>query len=123
MRSLDLLLCLSLTEELKKKAGGLREIFLSLGPVRRGRLRAKQCTVEAEEEEEEARMMMESRRLLTMGGVILHKVFGLLCCDHIDVTHLVSEFDTVELVRGLEQLGPEGGGDELGVACQLHDHV
>lgn len=37
--------------------------------------------------------------------------------------HLVSEFDTVELVGGLEQLGPEGGGDELGVACQLHDHV
>lgn len=25
---------------------------------------------------------------LTMGGVILHKVFGLLCCDHINVTHL-----------------------------------
>lgn len=58
-----------------------------------------------------------------MGGVILHKVFGLLRCDHIDVTHLVSEFDSVELVSGLEQLGPEGGGDELGVAGQLHDHV
>lgn len=38
-------------------------------------------------------------------------------------THLVSEFDTVELVSRLEQLRPEGGGDELGVACQLHDHV
>ena len=38
-------------------------------------------------------------------------------------THLVSEFDAVELVSGLEQLRPEGGGDELGVACQLHDHV
>lgn len=105
-----------------------------------------------------------------MGGVILHKVFGLLRCDHIDVTHLkhahtrahtesmtnrcivlrhsvinnvlklkisrarsppplkraihlVSEFDAVELVGGFEQLGPEGGGDELGVACQLHNHV
>lgn len=37
--------------------------------------------------------------------------------------HLVSEFDAVELVGGFEQLGPEGGGDELGVACQLHNHV
>lgn len=26
----------------------------------------------------------------TMGGVILHKVFGLLCCDHIDVAHLTT---------------------------------
>lgn len=87
--------------------------------------------------------------VLTVGGVILHKVFGLLCCDHIDVTHLhtethsltleharagyrcrfssethlVSEFDTIELVSGLQQLRPEGGGDELGVARQLHNHV
>ena len=38
-------------------------------------------------------------------------------------THLVSEFDTVELVSRLEQLRPEGGGDELGMACQLDDHV
>lgn len=38
-------------------------------------------------------------------------------------THLVSEFDAVELVGRLEQLGPEGGGDELGVTGQLHDHV
>lgn len=88
-----------------------------------------------------------------MGGVILHKVFGLLCSDHVDVTHLhtethsltfkpgqaagytyvivylsretylVSEFDTVELVSGLQQLRPEGGRDELGVARQLHNHV
>lgn len=38
-------------------------------------------------------------------------------------THLVSEFDAIELVSWFEQLWPEGGGDELGVACQLHDHV
>lgn len=38
-------------------------------------------------------------------------------------THLVSEFDTIELVGGLQQLRPEGGGDELGVARQLHNHV
>lgn len=97
--------------------------------------------------------------VLTVGGVILHKVFGLLCCDHVDVTHLhthntgsrlnpfrllvtryssirslkavpvgrethlVSEFDTIELISGLQQLRPEGGRDELGVARQLHDHV
>lgn len=44
-------------------------------------------------------------------------------CKDSKETHLVSEFDTVELVRGLQQLRPEGGGDELGVACELHDHV
>lgn len=38
-------------------------------------------------------------------------------------THLVSEFDTVELVSRFEQFRPEGGGDELGMACQLDDHV
>lgn len=38
-------------------------------------------------------------------------------------SHLVSEFDTVELVGRLEKLRPEGGGDELSVACQLHNHV
>lgn len=38
-------------------------------------------------------------------------------------SHLVSEFDTVELVSRLQQLGSEGGGDELGVACQLNNHV
>lgn len=37
--------------------------------------------------------------------------------------HLVSELDSVELVSGLQQLWSEGGGDELGVACQLHNHV
>lgn len=43
---------------------------------------------------------------------------------HVDrFCHLVSELDAVELVGGLEQLRPEGGGDELGVARQLHDHV
>lgn len=38
-------------------------------------------------------------------------------------SHLVPELDAVELVGRLEQLRPEGGGDELGVASQLHDHV
>lgn len=44
-------------------------------------------TLSTVEAEEERARMMESRPL-TMGGVILHKVFRLLCCDHIDVTHL-----------------------------------
>lgn len=39
---------------------------------------------EAEDEEEND----EESGVLTVGGVVLHKVFGLLCCDHIDVTHL-----------------------------------
>lgn len=49
-----------------------------------------QCAVEMEEEglEVGAERTIKSRRLLTMGGVILHKVFGLLRCDHVDVTHL-----------------------------------
>lgn len=48
----------------------------------------------AVEEEEAARRMMKSSRLLTMGGVILHKVFGLLCCDYINVTHLKTRTNT-----------------------------
>lgn len=37
--------------------------------------------------------------------------------------HLVSEFDTIKLVSRLQQLRPEGGGDELGMSCQLNNHV
>lgn len=37
--------------------------------------------------------------------------------------HLVPELDSIELVGRLQQLRPEGGGDELSVTRQLHDHV
>lgn len=39
---------------------------------------------EAEDEEESD----EESGVLTVGGVVLHKVFGLFGCDHVDVTHL-----------------------------------
>ena len=39
------------------------------------------------------------------------------------ISHLVPELDTIELVCRLQQLRSEGGGDELGVAGQRHDHV
>lgn len=80
VRSLDMLHCLSTTEGLKK-AAGLSGIFL-LGPCC-GRLRSKLRGGGGG-----VRRMMKSQKLLTMGGVIFHKVFGLLRCDHIDVTHL-----------------------------------
>ena len=37
--------------------------------------------------------------------------------------HLVPELHSVELAGVLEELGPEGGGDELGAVGQLVDHV
>ena len=37
-------------------------------------------------------------------------------------THLVSVENSVKFVRGLEQLGPEGGGDELSPLTHIQDH-
>lgn len=58
-----------------------------------------------------------------MRGVVFDEVSGDFPGDAIDVADLVAEPDAVELVRVLEQLGPEGGRDELRVVAQLVDHV
>lgn len=35
---------------------------------------------------------------LTMSGIIFHKIFGHFCCDHINMTNLISELYTIEFV-------------------------
>lgn len=35
---------------------------------------------------------------LTMRGIVFYKIFGHLCCDHINVTNLISELYTIEFV-------------------------
>lgn len=52
---------------------------------------------EVEDEEEND----EELGVLTVGGVVLHKVFGLLCCDHIDVTHLHAHKHTLWFISML----------------------
>ena len=47
-------------------------------------LRARQCTTGGGEEEVRRTRIV----LLTVGGVVLHKVFRLLRRDHVNVTHL-----------------------------------
>ena len=37
--------------------------------------------------------------------------------------YFVSEFDTVEFVRMLQQLGSECGGNELGILAQFVNHI
>ena len=58
-----------------------------------------------------------------MRGVVLNKVPGLVPTNTLHVRHFVPELDAVELVGVLEQLGPEGGGDELRAPRQLVDDV
>lgn len=60
---------------------------------------------------------------LAMGLVVFDKVSRHFAGHAVDVRHLVAEPNAVEFVRMLEQLGPESGGDELGLRTQLVDHV
>lgn len=52
---------------------------------------------------------------LTMGGVVFYKIFGHLCCDHINVTDLISELYAVEFVGWLQQFRPKSSSDKLGM--------
>lgn len=62
-------------------------------------------------------------KYLGVCSAILDEVPRLLPADALDVRHLVPELDSVELVRVLQQLGPERGGDELRRRGELVDHV
>lgn len=60
---------------------------------------------------------------LAMGLVVLDEIPSHLARHTVDVRHLVAETDAVEFVRVLEQLRPEGGGDELRLRAELVDHI
>ena len=55
-------------------------------------------------------------------GLTFHKVQRLLGRDTVDIAVLVSESDTIALVRNENDLGSEGGTDELR-SCLLGDGV
>lgn len=57
-----------------------------------------------------------------VGSLLLNESRSRLLADTCDVAHLVLERDSVELVRTLQQLGTECGGDELSILCQTVDH-
>lgn len=58
-----------------------------------------------------------------MCGVVLDEISGNLPSDAFDVTDFITELDAVKLVRMLEQLGTERGGNKLCAGRQLVDHV
>ena len=55
--------------------------------------------------------------------IVLDEIERLLFGDTIDYAHFVSEANTVELVRKLQQLRTKGGRDELSLVAQLVNHV
>ena len=60
--------------------------------------------------------------ILFVSSLFLDEALGSLLTHGIDVAHFVYKLDSVELVCGLQKLGPEGGGDELCILRQFMDH-
>lgn len=58
-----------------------------------------------------------------MRCVIFHEVIGFFTRHTVDVTHLVAEFDSVELVGVFQEFRSEGSRDELSCFGQFVDHI